>query len=227
MDIPDKDKSVLRQLAEKQAEIASLPVHKDKIREWIRLNGNKPGRPLVWIKNIPWHEMDVDGELELQTRNPFCQQVEQTLRRTIYRWNHLRTDMVVECKFYSPLVVHDTGFGIREDVDIVKHDEKSDIMSREYHPQIDNEKDLGKIKTPVVTHDEGASERNYQTLVEMFGDILTIEKIGIVHGEIAPWDQLIQWWGVQKGLLDLAMRPEFVHQAMERLINAYLSRLQQ
>ncbi len=227
INISEKDKSILRELAEKQAEIASQSINKEKAAEWTRLNGLKRGRPLVWITELPWHEMDVDGELELRTTDEFCREAEQQLRRTMYQWNHLRADMVVEPKFYSPLVIRDTEFGISQDADVVKQDEKSDIVSREYHPQIDNEKDLEKIRTPVVTHDEDASERNYQTLVDIFGDILTIEKIGIVHTWFSPWDKLIQWWGVQKGLEDLAMRPELVHQAMERLINAYLSRLEQ
>lgn len=227
MSISDKDRSILCHLAEKQAEIASLPIHKEKIAEWTLLNSNKPSRPLVWINEIPWHEMDVNGELELKTRTPFCWQVEQTLRRTIYQWNHMPADMVVEAKFYSPLVIHDTGFGISEDVNIALTDEKNDVVSRNFHSQIDSEKDLEKIKMPVVTHDEDASERNYQLVVDAFGDILTVTKIGMVHSWFAPWDELICWWDVQKAMMDLVMRPELVHQAMERLVNAYLSRLQQ
>ena len=227
MQISDKDRSILRQLAEQQAAIASLPVHKEKIAEWTRLNGNRPGRPLVWITAIPWHEMDVNGELELQTSDPSCRQVEQTFRRMIYQWNHMPADMVVEAKFYVPPVIHDTGFGISEDVDIAITDEKSSIVSRHFHPQIESEKDLGKIRTPVITHDEEASERNYRFLVDLFGDILTVEKIGITHTWFAPWDHLIQWWDVQRALMDLVLRPELVHQAMERLTNAYLNRLQQ
>ncbi|MGQ9629223.1 MAG: hypothetical protein ACUVXI_02780 [bacterium] len=227
MNIPEKDRSILRRLAERVAEIASLPVNREKAAEWARLNGLRKGRPLVWINEIPWHEMDANGELELQTTNDFCRQVEQELRRTIYLWNHMRVDMVVEPKFYSPLVIHDTGFGIREDVDFIRQDERGGILSREFHPQIRDEKDLEKIKTPQVTHDEGASERNYQTLVDLFGDILTVEKRGIVHFWFAPWDLLITWWGVQEALMDLVLRPELVHQAMDRLVNAYLSRLEQ
>ncbi|NOZ63590.1 MAG: hypothetical protein GXO71_01340 [Caldiserica bacterium] len=227
MKITDKDRSVLRALAEKQAKIASLPIHKEKAKEWSRLNGLKKGRPLVWINELPWHEMDVNGELELQTTDPFCRQVEQILRRTIYQWEHMPADMIVEPKFYSPLVIHDTGFGITDDVDIVRKDERNVIASREFHPQIDSEKDLEKIKMPVITHDQEASERNYQTLVGLFGDILTIEKVGIVHYWVAPWDRLVHWWGVEKALMDLVMRPELIHQAMDRLTNAYLARLKQ
>ena len=256
MNMPEKDRSILRGLAEKQAEIASLPVNKERVVEWTRLNGLNKGRPLVWIDNIPWHEMNVNGELDLQTTNEFCRAVEQQLRRTIYRWNHMQCDMVVEPKFYSPLVIHDTGFGIKEDIDVIRQDEKSNIVSRKFHPQINDEKDLEKIKNPVVTHDEEASEINYQTLIDLFGDMLSIEKKGIIHSgswpwvfadilgiekkgiilnfrfspwhfRFSPWDELIKWWGVQEALIDLVMRPELVHQAMERLVNAYLYRLQQ
>ncbi len=227
MKVSEKDKSILRRLAERQAEIASLPIHKEKATEWTRHNANKPGRPLVWINEIPWHEMDVNGELELQTSDSYCREIEQTLRRTIYQWNHLPADMVVDAKFYSPLVIQDTGFGIDEDVEVVQTDAKNNIISRNFHSQIDNEKDLEKIKTPVLIHDEEASEQNYQLTLEIFGDLLSVEKIGIVHRWFAPWDELIRWWDVQKALLDLVMRPELVHQAMERLVNAHLSRLQQ
>ncbi|MBT9150981.1 MAG: hypothetical protein DDT40_01162 [candidate division WS2 bacterium] len=207
--------------------IAAHHVNEQRIVEWRRLNSLKEGRPLVWIKEIPWHEMDVEGELELKTKNPFLREVEQQLRRTIYQWNHLQTDMVVEPKFYSPLVINDTGFGITEDVDIIPQDEKGGIISRHFHAQINNEKDLDKIKEPVITYDEEVSEGNYRALEDIFGDILAIEKTGVIHSWFAPWDQLVMWWGAQQALMDLAMRPELVHQAMDRLVNAYLSRLKQ
>ena len=227
MKILQKDKSILRRLADQQAAAASLPVQAEKVLEWKRLNGKGAGRPLVWINEIPWHEMDVDGELELQTTDPFCQEVEKTFRQTLYQWNHMPADMVVEAKFYSSLVIHDTGFGISDDSDKLLTDQNSDIVSRNFHPQIDNEQDLEKIKFPVISHDEDASEENFQFLLEAFGDILRIEKVGIVHTWFSPWDELIQWWGVQKALLDLSLRPAIIHQAMNRLINGYLSRLQQ
>ena len=157
MPINEKDRAILRGLAERQVEIASLSVHKQTILEWKRLNANLPGRPLVWINEIPWHEMDVNGELTLQTTDPFCQALEGGFRRTFYQWEHVRGDMVVGDRYYCPLVIHDTGFGISEDVRIARTDERSGIISREFHSQIDSEDDLVKIKTPVVTYDEEAT----------------------------------------------------------------------
>jgi hypothetical protein len=227
MRLLQKDRAILRRLAEQQAVIAELPVHSEKIQEWKRLNSNVPGRPMVWINELPWHEMGFESELELETSDPFCQKVEMSLRRNLYQWKHLPADMVVEAKFHSPLVIHDTGFGINEISEKILSDQRSDIISRNYLPQIDSEADLEKIKTPIVTQDEAASERNFRFLMETFGDLLKVEKVGIVHYWFAPWDELIQWWGVKKALMDLVKRPNLIHQAMERLTNAYMIRLQQ
>jgi hypothetical protein len=58
-----KEKTVLRRLAEELAGIAMLPVHREKMGLWRRLNGLKQIRPMVWINEIPWHEMNVNNEL--------------------------------------------------------------------------------------------------------------------------------------------------------------------
>lgn len=227
MAISEKERSTLRRLAARVAEIAALPIHAQTAAEWRRLNALKPGRPLVWINEIPWHEMDVDGELTLQSEDAFCRRVEWTLRTTIYQWEHLPGDMVVEPVFYSPLAIHDTGFGIREESHTIPQHPRGGILSREFHGQIRDERDIEKIRMPEVTHDVEASERTYQTLVDLFGDILPIRKRGIVHYWFAPWDELIRWWDVQEALTDMALRPALVHMAIDRLVTAYLSRLQQ
>ena len=221
------DRAILRQLAEQQAEIAALPAHKETIRRWTDLNSLKPGKPLVWINEEPWHEMNHQDELTLRCEHPFYRAAEWTLRHIIYRWRHMPVDMVVEPVFYSSLVIQDTGFGIDEDVSVVRTDAASDVVSREYHPQIHEEKDLEKIKTPQLTLDAETSERNYQALHNTFGDVLPVRKCGVVHQWFAPWDELIRWWGVQEAMLDLALRPELVHHAMDRLVGAYLARLRQ
>ncbi len=227
MKISQKDRSILRHLAEKVAEIAALAIHKEKAELWRRLNDLEKVRPLVWINEIPWHEMNVNNELTLQTETEFCRQIETELRRTIYQWQHLPADMIVEPKFYSSLVIHDTGFGITSEFDFITEDETSDIWSRNYHRQIHDERDLEKIRMPQISYDAEATERNYEALIYLFGDILPIEKRGIIRYWFAPWDELIMWWGVQEALEDLVLRPELAHQAIDRVVNAHLSRLDQ
>ena len=77
----DADKAVLRPLAEAKADIAALPIQAEKAGLWARLNTLQSVRPMVWIDEICWEQMNVDDELTLQCTDPFARQVEQTLRQ--------------------------------------------------------------------------------------------------------------------------------------------------
>ena len=227
MDVNVEDRQILRELATQVAEIAALPVHQERKAMWQRLNRLQPIKPLINISQVPWHEMDVDDELMLQTEGAFCRKLEWQLRRTLYEWRHMPGDMYVEPVIACPLVVHDTGFGIGEDVDIVKTDERSTVVSRHFHRQIATEDDLAKIRMPQITYDEAATETNYERMVSILGDILAVEKRGPSHFWFAPWDELIRWYTITAAMEDMILRPDLVHKAIDRLVRAYLCRLDQ
>jgi hypothetical protein len=123
-----RDTDILRTLANELAGIAVLPVHREKTRLWQRLNDLDSVRPMVWTNEICWHEMNVNDELALRCKHPWAQDQERELRRTLYQWRHLPADMVVNDYLASPLLFHSTDFGIREDVDVVKTDNASDVV---------------------------------------------------------------------------------------------------
>jgi hypothetical protein len=225
--VTGSEKNILRELAEKKAEIAALPVQKEKIGMWKKLNSLEQTRPLVWINEIPWHEMDFEDELMLTTESPFAQFLETRLRRSVYQWKHMRADMIVEPTMPCYNKISDSGFGISEDVEIATTDDESDIYSRKFSRQITDYDDLEKIKNPEVVFDEEATEKKYRSMVEIFEGILDVEKKGVPGFWFAPWDELIRWWGVQDAMLDLMDRPKLVHKALERLTNAYLKGLDQ
>jgi hypothetical protein len=222
-----EDRRGLRELGAEMAEIAALSVHGRTAGEWARLNSLRPGRPLVWINEIPWHEMDVDGELEPRAADPFLRKVETQIRRTLYLWRHAPADMVVEGTLYAPLAIGDTGFGIAIDEDIARTDKRSEIVSHHYHCQFHGMEDVARIRMPEITHDAAASSRNLEVMLDIFDGILPVEPRGVAGYWFAPWDVLAVWWEPQQVLTDLALRPELVHAAMDRLVEAFLGRLDQ
>ena len=227
IELEASDVEILRHLADELAAIAALPVHQEKARLWQKLNDLDSERPMVWINEIPWHEMNVDDELTLQAEHPWAQAQERGLRRTLYQWRHMPGDMVVGDHLACPLAIHSTGFGIVEDVDIVRTDEASGVVSRTFHPQIHDVSDLGKIHMPVVTHDEQATARRYEAMCRVYGGILPVRKVGRKHIWFTPWDYLIRWWGVAEAMVDLVQRPALVHAAVERMVDAWMAELDQ
>jgi len=225
--IPQRDVDVLRGLAERQAQIADLPCQREKADLWRRLNQLEPTRPLIWINEIPWHEMNVNDELTLRCTDPWARTIETELRRLIYQWEHLPGDMVVGSSIPCPLIVRSGGFGITEDVDIAVTDKTSDIVSRHFNIQIREPEDIKKIRFPHVTHDVQNTELAYQTMSRIFKGILPVEKMGFKGTWFAPWDELIRWWGVTEAMLDLVLRPQMVYDFVAHLVDAYLHELDQ
>jgi len=229
------DIDVLRDLGEQVARIATLPIN-DKRRElYSRINNLEKAKPSIHIYEIPWHEMDIDDELKLRTRDPFFQGIELDLRRTLYSWKHMQGDMVVEPIIEQPLLIHDTGFGIDEEVDVAITDPQSDVVSRRFHVQIKDEGDIEKIKMPKVTFDGERTEEDYRRRCEIFDGILPVEKRGMPSYEragircfwFAPWDDIIRLTGIKEILVDMFRRPNYVHGIIERMVDAWLHRLGQ
>jgi len=225
--VPPADREVLRALAGEIAAIAALPVQRERTELWRRLNRLQPVRPLVWINEIPWHEMNVDDELTPRCAEPWCRGLETGMRMLLYQWRHMPGDMVVSDYLDSPLAIRSTGLGIDEDVDVVRTDPASGVVSRHYHRQIAEPEDICKIKVPQVTHDEQASQANYEKMVALFGDILPVRKVGRKGTWFAPWDFLIRLWGVEEAMLDMVDRPRMVNDAMSHLVDCYLAELDQ
>ena len=227
IEVSDHDRDILRGLASDLAEIAALPVHAERAELWRKLNDLESARPMVWINEIPWHEMDVDGELTLQTEDAWAQDQERDLRRTLYQWRHLQGDMIVNDFIACPLAVHSTDFGIIEDVELAVTDDANDIVSREFHIQIRDFDDLEKIRMPVVTHNEAATEFRFAAMSEVYDGIMPVKKQGQTHIWVTPWDYLVRWWGVQEAMMDLVQRPELVHAGVERMVQAWMVELDQ
>src|SRR5512136_868929 len=183
-----QEKEVLRRLVADLAQIAALPVHREKAELWQRLNDLESERPIVWINEIPWHEMNVNDELTLRTQHPWAREWETTLRQTLYQWRHLPADMVVSDFVECPLAIHSTDFGIIEDVDVVKTDEANPIVSRHFNIQIRQPEDLDKIKLPKVTHNRAATDYRRTAMTEVCEGLLPIRDVGQTHIWYTPWD---------------------------------------
>ena len=221
--LSQNDIDLLRRLGSEVANIAALPVQSDTANLWRLLNDLENCRPLIAVYQIPWHEMNIDNELTLKADNEWAREAETVLRRTLYQWSHIRWDMVVEPVFYVPLAIRSTGYGIRTRMEEIFPDaRKGGVSSKHYDPQILTEKDIEKIKIPEITIDHKATGFLYERACMVFDGILQVEVQGCIAHYYAPWDRLAEWCGPQQVLIDLMLRPDFVHEAIKRLTEACL-----
>ncbi len=219
-----KDREILRQIGKEIAEIAFLPVQGEKRKMWKALNSLKPLRPMVLIDQVPWHELEPDGELKLQTEDEFCRELETQLRRKLYSWKHMRADMVIEPFIDIPKLIHGADFGIKPDENISEPAGGGGVRGHAYKDQLKTEDDLQKIRMPELSLDEEKTSIREEKALEIFEGIIGVRMRGL-NPSFALWDRIVEWHGVENSIIDLIDRPEFIHRLLSRALEAYLSLL--
>ena len=225
----DRDKTILRRLAEEVAKIAALPAQEERRALWRRLNGLKPARPMVMIDQICWNELQADGTLALQCEDGECRHYEDTLRKTLFQWRHFPVDMVVEpCVAVGRAVVNSApGFGVQSHAEVAVTDPTNSVRGYAYHNQFTTDADLEKIKMPVITHDVAETARREAAAHEIFGGVIETRTIGFDPSYMSLWDPISHWMSVEGALMAIVDRPGFVHAMLERMTRGYLSMLDQ
>jgi hypothetical protein len=221
-----KGLAIVRELAERVAEIAALPVQGQKRLLWRKLNARKPARPMVMIDQVCWNEMNVGDELTLMCADAECRGYEDQLRRMLFQWKHFPVDMVVEPFIRVPKAIRNSGFGILIHEETAVTDPTSAVLGHKYENQFQTEDDLKKIRMPQVSHDAAETERRLAVAHELFDGLLEVRSWG-ADPYLSLWDLIAMWMGVENALYALVDKPDFMHRLAARLTDAYLCMLDQ
>lgn len=215
-----EEKERLRALAERVAEIAALPVQKERALLWTRHNDLKTEEPLIFIDpENGWNECIPAGDLIC--REPLARVWEMHLLKQIFWFEHFKDDKVIEPYFDVPYSYTDTGWGLH----IEKEGGENNGAYKVVQALKDYEEDFSKIHYPELRIDEAESGLVMELAQELFGGILTVRRK-------TPW-----WWslgmtmdyismrGLEEFMCDFILEPEYVHKMMRLLCEGTLRRL--
>jgi len=221
-----KDKTMLRDLAKRYANIAQNPVNAERRTRARDINDLKPRRPIVWLDEIPWHEMDIDGKLKLACESEMAREIEWFLRTVLFRWEYFQADMVVENFYPISKAYTNTGMGIDVKEDRIATDDKNYIVSHHYIDQLDTIEKVRALKEPVITAYPELDEKRKTFAEDIFGDILPSKLQGhyIYH---APWDEIPRFRGVTPIMYDLMDNPELIHATIKTWTDYKFSAMKQ
>jgi hypothetical protein len=188
---------------------------------------------MAMIDEIPWHELATPGlpgadELAVTTTHPFARELETRLRRELYRWNHLRVDMVMEPYVDIRKAIHRPGWGLRIAEDTI--DQGGEIRSHHYEDQLAEPEDVAKIQVLEPSLDVEATAQREAWAHELLDGILEVRMQGLTGyngDELAfpLWDDIEQFRGTEAILLDFMDRPEHLHAIAARLTEVRLAEL--
>ena len=224
--ITKEEMYLLRELAKQYKELAVLPEQKEHRDRARNINSLVPERPVVWIDEIPWHEMDIDGQLQLRCQDAFARDMEKFFRQTLYRWQHIRADMVIEDFYSINKAFSSTGLGVEVADETIAVDDHNNIVSHHYIDLLDTEEKLAQFHNPIITPHPAQDSESVALAEEILNGILPVKLRGsLVY--FAPWDQICFYRGVEPILIDMMDRPEFLHKIIDKFVSMEQFRLNQ
>lgn len=173
------DRAILRELAGRVREIASLPVMDQRRKEWRRHNALRPGRPLVLcFPEGAWCELLPD--LALRCADPVHRAFERQLRSKIIQHELVDDDNSIEPWLDVSWKVHRGACGF--DIPFIHGDNRGSYVWKA--PMTDLERDVERLVPRPLSVDREGTRRELDRANELFGDILPAR----IHGGL--------WWTV-------------------------------
>ncbi len=207
------DLNTLRSLAGRYSEIAHLDIQRQRLARYTSSNGLEKVRPIVLIDEVPWGEIR-DPSL-VNICSPELSWLETRLRHVLYQWDHFQVDLLVPPVFQVTKHVRCSGIGIAVDDIQIQGDSGAYIAAHEYRDQLQNEADLERLRLPEVSYDRESTEAQAAVARQVFAGLMEVELVGH-YLQCNLWDQISVYRGVDSLLMDLAMRPEFMHATVRR-----------
>ena len=143
--------NLVREVAKKYAEIATSERHKKMHQRFKSTNDLKIVRPPLNIEEIPWHEMNYNGEQDCFCEDPYFRMIEKYMKQHIFREKHFKCDNLIPSYWSVPKAFSSTGDGFEVVENQLSIDDKNNIVSHEYQDVLADEKALEKFHLPVIT----------------------------------------------------------------------------
>ena len=215
---------ILRDLAQRMAELAAEEKNQKNIENWTRLNSlDRDVQPqvLVHLWPLAWEEVLPDSEM--QCTSPGDLHYERGLRRKIWAAENLDTDMVLEPVVSYPLAFELDNYG---GLNVERHyAEGHDDGAAEFVPVIVEKSDIDKLGDPVLEVDHDAISRNREQALEIFSPYLTVIKQPYAFAAKVT-DEFSWLRGLGNTYTDIMDDPQWVHEVLQRITANFQRRFQ-
>ena len=212
------DRTAIRDLAKRVAEIAAWPEQEEKRRLWYAQNSLRAPRPLVfcspegsWIELIP--------EESLACKEEQAREIERELRRAVYAQQHFADDRVCDDVYRVGHAAPRPSWGLEPTF----HHTETERGSYVWDPPIKTRADIDRLQTPTVVVDREATRRNLEFHQDLLGDILRVELHGDWWWALGLVDEWARLRGITQMFLDMSDDPALMHAGMQRLMEGKLA----
>ena len=219
LNFSQKDRQILRDLAQRVAELVARPIEVEKRDLWYTHNALEPTRPVIFCDpENGWNEIITEDQIQCQ--NELAQSWEMTLRKEIFWDESMGDDRVVEPYFNVPYTYTETDWGLEKKVKKVMA-----AGSYVWDAPIKDYSDMEKLKFPEIIVDYEATEKVIELAKDVVGEFLAIRLKGVWWWTLGLTWTLIDLRGLEQFMLDMYDHPDELHQLMAFLRDGHLAKL--
>lgn len=210
-----RERTYLRELATRQAEIAALPVMEERKQMWYALNDGDTGRarPPAIIETWTFNRDFLPDEI-YQCESPPARKIESTLLANIRNHELIDDDKVIPDAFPIEWHVKINELGVSLDRQMTKDGEGVDLGYRIDHPIKDLERDLDILKPASCSVDREATLAQKALLEDLLGDILPVTLEARVYGTRTLTQRVVHLMGMEAFFIAMYDTPAAVHRLM-------------
>ena len=212
--LPEKEQNYLRTLAERQAEIAALPVMETRKQRWYELNDGRAGvHPPVIIETWTF-DRDFMPESIFQCKSEIGRGIERQLLRNIRNHELIDDDKVIPDTLDIGWFVDIDEFGLTIERTKVKDAQGFETGYQFEHPIQDLERDFERLKPAVCRVDRERTERWQAFLHDLLGDLLPVRIRTGTFGSTMLTHRVIELMGMEAFFVAMIDTPDAMHRLM-------------
>ncbi len=206
---------LLREYAKKYAQLALSESNLKRPDQYRKLNSLEMVKPPILVFEVPWGELEDQKELKLECETDLYRGIERAIKRTLYQFKNFEGDYAIHPYYKVKIRTKSTGIGLNVEEVKINSTTGTDISAHEYHDVLPDEDSLENITMPTMETDNEATQRALEAAHEVFDGIMDVG-LGGYQFYFNMWDELPRYHGVEKCLIDIYDRPEFMHKMMKR-----------
>jgi hypothetical protein len=211
------ERTYLRELARKQAELAALPVMEERRKAWTALNDGVAGaRPMVMVDNWTFDRDFMPASIYRCTSET-GRKIEQKLLRAIRTQELIGDDTVVPDTFDIGWFVNIDPLGVPIPVTHVKDSQGVETGYHFEHPITDLKRDLHLVKPVTCGVDRRKTAEWKAFLEDLLGEWLPVEIRAGSMGPTSLTQMVVKLMGMEAMYVAMYDAPDEMHALMARL----------
>lgn len=215
--LPPEERTILRELAKRQAELAALPVMDERKKGWHALNDAKPGaRPMIMVDNWTFDRDFLPQDI-YRCKTDTGRGIELQLLRAIRTHELIGDDKVVPDTYNIGWFTNIDLMGVPIPVERVRDSQGIETGYHFIHPISDLKRDLHVVKPVTCSVDRDRTMAWKGFMEDLLGDIMPVAIRTGTMGSGSLTQMVVRLMGMEAFFVAMYDSPAELHALMARL----------